>query len=173
MAQTDLRFCPRCAGALEWRPAGDARADHPVCTACGFILWQNPKPSVEALIVRRQDTRPEVLLGRLAAGPAGGLWDIPGGFLNAGDRLHEALIRECRREMDVEIRIGELLGAFEDTFFGTPIITLVYLCELASGVPRAADIVDEVAWFPLVETPPLAYTSIGAAVAALRQRLDR
>jgi hypothetical protein len=59
----DLKFCPRCADALEWRAIDYPGVKHPVCTACGFVLWQNRKPSVEALIVRGEDAATEILLG--------------------------------------------------------------------------------------------------------------
>jgi ADP-ribose pyrophosphatase YjhB (NUDIX family) len=165
----ELRFCPRCAGTLEWRPAGDARLEHPTCTACGFVVWQNPKPSVEALIVRERDSVREVLLGRR---PDGG-WDAPGNFLNADDRIEDALMRECRREMGIDVRVEAIVGAFEDEYAGSPIVTLVYRCAMVNGEPRAADIIDEVGWFPLDALPPIAFRSIERALAVLAGRGQR
>jgi 8-oxo-dGTP diphosphatase len=108
---------------------------------------------------------------RLADGSAKGPWDIPGGFLNAQDHLHDALIRECRREMGIEVRVGEVLGAFdEDTFHGIPLVTIVYVCTIAGGDPRPADLIDDVRWFALREPPQLAWPSITEAVAALQDR---
>src|SRR5438105_3151245 len=164
----ELRFCPRCAGPLEWRGVEYADVLQPVCTKCGFVLWQNRKPCVDALIIRDEEAHPEVLFGRRRAVPATGRWDIPGGFLNAGDLIEPALIRECRREMGIEVSVGELVGAFEDLYFEIPIVELIYVCRIVSGTPRAADIIDEVAWFPLHEPPPLAFPSVAAAVAALQ-----
>ena len=160
-----LRFCPLCAGALELRPAGDAQHEHPTCASCGFVLWQNPKPTVEALIVRERDGVPEVLLGHL---PGGG-WDAPGNFLNAADGIEDALVRECRREMGVEVRVEEIVGAFEDEFAGAPIFTLVYRCSIVRGEARAADIIDDVRWFAIDALPEIAYPSIARALARLRE----
>jgi ADP-ribose pyrophosphatase YjhB (NUDIX family) len=170
MSQPDLRFCPRCAGPLEWRAFDYPAIRHPACTQCGFVLWQNPKPSVEALIVRKHPGGPEVLLGRRAQEPSLGLWDAPGGFLNAGDDLEGALIRECRREMGVEVRVGELVGAFEDQFLGVPVISLVFASEIASGEPRPAGVIDLVDWFPIHDTPPLAFPAVERAITALRRQ---
>jgi ADP-ribose pyrophosphatase YjhB (NUDIX family) len=166
----DLRFCPLCAGALERRDAGQPASRQPVCTACGYVLWRNLKATVEAMIVRGEGAATEVLLGRRAGSEPEG-WDIPGGFLNADDRLHAALRRECLREYGVHVEIGDLLGAFEDEYLGARIVSLIYMCRVTSGEPRAADIVDRVAWFPLDATPPIAYAAVRDALAALRARI--
>ncbi len=172
MAFSDLRYCPRCAGRLEWRAFQYSDVHHPVCTNCGFILWQNPKPCVDALIIRGNGARVEVLLGRRLAEPYSGLWDIPGGFLNVGDHLEETLVRECKREMDIEVAVQELIGAFDDMFFDTQIVTLIFACKIVSGEPRAADIIDEVKWFSLFEPPPTTPV-ISQAIAKLNRHMTK
>ena len=167
----DLRFCPCCAGALEVREVGHPASPHPTCVVCGFVLWQNLKPSVEALIVRGHGVGTEVLLGKLGMGPGETLWDLPGGFLNADDRLRDALRRECLREMGIEVEVRDLLGVFEDVFAGRRIISIVYICGVVSGEPRGADIIDEARWFPLLDTPPVAYAAVGEAIAVMRDRV--
>ena len=117
MPNADLVFCPRCAERLEWRGVEYPDVLHPVCAAFGFILWQNVKPSVEALIIRGEGTRAEVLLGRRIADLPQVRWDAPGGFLNASDKIEQALIRECKREMSIDVKVGDLLGAYEGMFF--------------------------------------------------------
>ncbi|MEX0784002.1 MAG: NUDIX domain-containing protein [Dehalococcoidia bacterium] len=168
----ELRFCPRCADALEWRSPHYAEVLHPVCVSCGFTLWQNPKPCVDALIIRGVGLTTEVLLGRRAQGPGSGQWDTPGNFLNVGDRLEAALVRECRREMGVEVEVESLLGAYEGPFGEADSITLVYVCRLKSGVPHPAEIIDEVGWFSVAATPEIAFQPIRDAVNDLRLRLS-
>ena len=87
------------------------------------------------------------------------------------DMIEPALQRECRREMDIEVDVGELLGAYEGMFRGTAIVTLVYLCRVRTGEPRPADLIDEVRWFPIVTPPAMASASGQDAVAELRRRL--
>ncbi|MEX0786059.1 MAG: NUDIX domain-containing protein [Dehalococcoidia bacterium] len=165
--QADLRYCPRCAGELEARPAGDAGLPHPTCVACGYVLWQNRRPCVDALIVRGEGAATEALFGRQSDGG----WDLPGNFLNATDLIEPALQRECRREMGVEVDVGELLCACEDTYIGIAIVTLVYRCTIRSGEPRAADLIDEVRWFPLGAPPEQVPVAAERAVAELRRRI--
>jgi ADP-ribose pyrophosphatase YjhB (NUDIX family) len=171
MTANDLTYCPRCAGTLEVRDAGHPASPHPTCTACGFVLWQNLKPSVEAVIVRNEGPATEVLLGRRLLDDGRTAWDLPGGFLNADDRLHAALQRECLREMGVEVEVGDLLGAYEDDFYGSRIVSLVYVCTILGGEPHAADIIDDVGWFGMSALPEPASPAVGAALAALKQRV--
>ena len=167
----DLVFCPRCAARLEWRGVEYPEVLHPVCAVCGFILWQNVKPSVDALIVRGEAPHVEVLLGRQSAARANGLWGIPGGFLSVGDHIEAALIRECRREIGIEVTVGELIGAFECMFYDIPMVDLIYACTIASGEPRAVDLIDEVRWFPLTDPPELAVGIERDAMDVLRREL--
>src|ERR1700674_5583284 len=166
MPNADLVFCPRCAERLEWRGVEYPDVLHPVCSKCGFILWQNVKPSVEALIIRGEAPNMEVLLGRRISDAPRVTWDIPGGFLNAGDRIEAALIRECRREMVIEVNVGELVGAFEGMFYDIPIVMLIYVCQIVSGDPTPHDYIDEVRWFPLNAPPELAFDIINEAIEA-------
>jgi 8-oxo-dGTP diphosphatase len=171
MPNADLVYCPRCADRLEWRGVEYPEVLHPVCSKCGFILWQNIKPCVEALIVRGEGAHTEILLGRRIADAPRVTWDAPGGFLNAGDQIEPALIRECRREMGVEVTVGDLVGAFEDMFYDIPIIDLIYACQIVSGDPTPHDYIDEVRWFPLTAPPALAFDIIGEAIEALQRKL--
>jgi ADP-ribose pyrophosphatase YjhB (NUDIX family) len=110
-----------------------------------------------------------VLLGRVADGPRKGRWSTPGGFMNIGDEPEAALIRECLRELGVSIEVLELFGAFTDTFAGGE-IALFYLCELKSGEPRPADIVDDVGWFRIKAPPDMSLESELKAIKALQDR---
>lgn len=132
------------------------------------MLWQNPKPAVDALIL--DDIGVRVLLGRQAGGPDAGRWDVPGNFLNAGDEIKGALRRECLREMGVEVEVLDLVGAYEATFRGMDIIDLVYRCRILSGEPRAADLIDEIGWFALDDLPPVASMWLPRAIEDMRRR---
>jgi ADP-ribose pyrophosphatase YjhB (NUDIX family) len=169
MRDSDIRYCPRCKGDLEWRAVHYAGIEHPVCRECDFVVWQNPKPTVEALIWRDGPSGAEVLLGRREDN---GLWDLPGNFLNNPDGIAQALVRECRREMDVLVEVGDILGAFEDTFLGKPIVSIVYACTLKNGTPRPANLIDDVRWFPLTAPPTdVAYDTVRRALAEMQERL--
>ncbi|MBO3750810.1 (deoxy)nucleoside triphosphate pyrophosphohydrolase [Streptosporangiaceae bacterium NEAU-GS5] len=66
-----------------------------------------------------------------------GGWELPGGKVDPGESDHEALIRECREELEVEILIGPRVGGEWPLAAGY--VMRVWLASLADGVPRAVE----------------------------------
>ncbi len=99
-----------------------------------------------------------VLAAQRAAPPqlAGG-WEFPGGKVEAGESDEQALVRECREELDVEIEVGDRLGADIVLQDGTWLLR-VWAARLVGGTPTAVehaalrwlshDELSEVAWLP-------------------------
>lgn len=92
------------------------------------------------------------LLIRRGHPPLEGEWSIPGGTLEVGEALLDAVRRELAEETGLEVRVGELIEAFERIFPGSGgkpkyhFVILDYLCEAVSGEARAGSDVTDVAW---------------------------
>ena len=136
------RQCPRCGAALE-RADGAAH-----CPACGAAYYANSAPAVEGLLERDG----KVLLSRRGIEPRRGLWDLPGGFLEEGEEPLDGLAREFREETGLEVRPLEWLGTHVERYQHYFVLGLTWLVE-ADGEPRAADDVEELAWFGPGELP--------------------
>ena len=62
-----------------------------------------------------------------------GMWEFPGGKIEPGESHHEALKREIREELDVDIHVGERLCSVEYDYLTFHLTMHCYLCSLASG----------------------------------------
>jgi 8-oxo-dGTP diphosphatase len=86
-------------------------------------------------------------------------WAIPGGFVEFGESVEQAAVREAREETSLEVQIRALLGVYSrpDRDPRGHTITVVYVAR-ASGSPRAADDAKNVALFdPRMPPAPLAF----------------
>lgn len=94
---------------------------------------------VGAVVFRGDD----ILVIRRGKPPFEGQWSIPGGGLEHGEALEDAVIREVREETGLEIKVLGLLNIYEalpkETGFPTHTIMIDYVAEWASGEPFAAD----------------------------------
>jgi 8-oxo-dGTP diphosphatase len=90
---------------------------------------------VVAAAIRREG---RLLAARRAGPPAlAGLWELPGGKVEAGETELEALVRECREELGVDIAVGERLGA--DGRITEAWMLHAYAARLGDGEPRALE----------------------------------
>jgi 8-oxo-dGTP diphosphatase len=94
-----------------------------------------------------------VLLVERGRPPLQGAWSLPGGVLEAGERLAEGLQREMREETGLEIRVLELVEVFECILPGPDhrrpeyhYVLIDYLCEKVAGELRPGDDVRRVQW---------------------------
>lgn len=123
---------------------------------------------VVAAVIAGADGR--LLLARRPDGShMGGLWEFPGGKVEAAENAEEALARELREELGVEVQVGEPLTFAWHRDEEREILLLFYRAVLASGLPRGRE-GQEVGWFfpseLLALAVPPADTALVRALAA-------
>jgi ADP-ribose pyrophosphatase YjhB (NUDIX family) len=141
-----LGFCLQCGTALVARRQEDR--DRPTCPACGFIHYLDPKVAV-AVVLGDKDG---VLLGRRRIDPGKGLWSFPAGYVNRGEVLEEAAVREVLEELGLVVRLTGLVGVYSER--GEPVVLVVYAGEIEAGEPSPdGHEVSEVRRFPVDALP--------------------
>ena len=155
------RFCPACGGALESRLLKAGDPERLVCGACGFVFYVDPKVAV-GTIIRTEDGR--VVLVRRAIDPGYGLWVFPGGYVDRGEEVEAAAVREAREEAGLEIEIEALLNIY--SYPGVSPIIIVYSATAIGGHLCVDDECLEAGLFEEDEIPwnELAFRSTGEAL---------
>lgn len=160
-ALEDVGFCPRCGAPATVQFPRSLR-----CTRCEYVAFYNPKP-VGCAIAREADGR--VWLARRGLEPGRGRWSMPGGFVDLGETVEAAIVRELREELGVEALIGALMGVYSRA--GDRVVIIVFEARLR-GTPRPTEEALEVRAFAAEEIPwdELAFATDRAA---LRDALAR
>lgn len=140
-------FCPLCGETLEDRFVADEGRNRLVCRGCGSIHYLNP--TVVAGTIPVLDGK--VWLLRRAIEPRYGAWTYPAGFVELGETVAEAAMRETREEINLEVRLGDVLGVYSRP--GMSSVVIVYLAESLSEPSVGAETlefglfgVDQIPW---------------------------
>jgi ADP-ribose pyrophosphatase YjhB (NUDIX family) len=141
-ALEDVRFCPRCAA-----PADITFPRSIVCPQCGYGAYYNPKP-VACAIPETDDGH--IILMRRATEPSRGHWTMPGGFVDLGESVEDAAIRECREELAIAVELHELVGVYSRA--QDRIVVVVYGAR-AQGTPQPTEEALEVRAFVPSDIP--------------------
>ncbi len=142
-------FCQQCGARTDERTVeGLVR---PVCTGCGAVTYLDPKLAV-AIVIERQG---QFLLGKRGEGTReAGKWGLPAGFVDRGEVVEAAAVREAREEIGLNVTLGPLLGLISRE--GESVVLAVYAAT-ADGDPIAGDDLAQVGWFTPDNLPPLAF----------------
>jgi ADP-ribose pyrophosphatase YjhB (NUDIX family) len=111
-------------------------------------------PCVGAIVI---DQRERILLVRRANPPAAGLWSIPGGRVEPGEAVENAVLRELREETGVTgLVVREVGTVHREALSGDRYVIRDYLVTVqGSPEPTAGDDAADAAWFAVGELPRL------------------
>ena len=111
-----------------------------------------PELSVGAVVLDGD----RLLMVRRGRPPGLGLWSLPGGRVERGETLAEAVVREVAEETGLACACGPLIGWVERMGDDHHFVILDFeAIPLESGEPRAGDDAAEVAWVPLADVAEL------------------
>src|SRR4029079_10473577 len=130
------RFRRRYVSAPVWGALFEPRvlkATEPkrlVCTnpACGFVFYLDPKVAV-GTVIRMPDGK--IVLVKRAIEPGYGKWVFPGGYVDRGEEITLAAIREAKEESGLDIRLDRLINVY--SYAGRAPIIVVYAAPCTGG----------------------------------------
>lgn len=107
-----------------------------------------------ALIFRGRGRRGPILLVERGGAPLKGYWSLPGGLVETGESLDEAVRREVLEETGLRVQPVEMLGIFERIMRDAKgraeyhYVLADYICKVVGGTLKAGDDVARVEWVP-------------------------
>ncbi len=154
-------IAPHClarrAGSQEQLPNKKRPPKVPHHTVVAAVIWKDTGKSRKLLI----DKRP-------AGGMLAGLWELPGGKVEAGETLQDALKREVAEEVGIAIDIGEEIDITRHAYSHFTITMHTFECTLVSGRARAIEVAD-IKWVSPDELGDFAFPKANHAVLAKLQ----
>jgi len=156
MLGDDWRWCPRCRAALGRVRRGGA--DRPSCEACGFVFFANP--GVGAAVVVRNEGGQVLLVQRARHQYGSGRWCFPCGFVEWGEDVREAAVREAKEEAGLDVILGEIVQVASNFHEKEkPTIGVWFEAHRVDPAQRpvAGDDAADAGWFDPLDPPTLAF----------------
>ncbi|MDH4116410.1 MAG: NUDIX domain-containing protein [Acidimicrobiia bacterium] len=162
-------FCPMCGGRLE--PAHRQGRRRMSCAACGWVHYRDP--AVGAAVVVRDGEGRILLVRRGPTSTQPGRWCIPCGFVDYGEDVRDAALRELEEETGVRARLGRVMQVRSNSHDPAKLSVGVWFEAVDfAGVPRPGDDAVAAGWFALDDLPDLAFDTDAALLWELAQSGD-
>ncbi|MBF6057487.1 MULTISPECIES: NUDIX hydrolase [Thiomicrorhabdus] len=138
-----IQFCPSCGD----KAFSVKNEKHWRCQNCGFQYFHNMASAVAGIIVFGD----EILLTKRKFEPGKGMLDLPGGFVDYGESLEQAMARECEEELGVAQLDWQYLFSFPNQYLYAEVLyhtqDAFFLAEVANKpLVLARDDVAEALW---------------------------
>jgi ADP-ribose pyrophosphatase YjhB (NUDIX family) len=118
-------YCSQCGSHLAARFVPEEGRERLVCASCRYIHYVNPHIVAGTIPV----SEGRVFLLRRAIEPRLGYWTFPAGFMEMGETVQEAAARETLEELNLRVRLRNLLG-----IYSRPTMTTVHIIYLADAI---------------------------------------
>lgn len=150
---SQFKYCPFCATPLVEKTVSNV--PRPACPACDFISFLEPK-LVTVVVIGHAG---KILLGKRNMNPALGKWTFFGGYVDRGEKVEDAAIREVKEETNLDVQLDTLLGLYSEQ--DNPHVLVAYAASIldddTSALAPQPDEISELAFFTLEELPELAF----------------
>ena len=164
----EYRFCPLCGDKLVQLENGPDRG-RMGCQQKHFVHYENPAVTAFALVKR--DGRYLVLKRGLE--PYRDRWELPGGFVEAGESPTEAVRREIFEETGLRVETPSIIGAYTSRYGddGKWTVDVAFHCLASPGDLSLSAESADAAWVAIEQMPPLAFAGERSAFEEFEQGL--
>jgi len=100
-----MSYCPKCGKELTTKIIDEN--ERLVCETCNYTEWNNPIPVVAALVRYRE----QYILARNKQWPKG-YFSLIAGYLESGETIEEAVLREVKEELNLTGEVTNILGCY-------------------------------------------------------------
>jgi molybdenum cofactor cytidylyltransferase len=127
------RFCQRCAAEVGFKEIHQRL--RPWCANCGFTYYYDPKVATAVVV----EIDGKVVLQQRAIDPGIGKWTFPGGFVERGEPIRLAAVREIAEEIGITIEPDDLtlVNAYSEP--GETVILIAWHVRVNGQTPIIAD----------------------------------
>jgi ADP-ribose pyrophosphatase YjhB (NUDIX family) len=132
------------------------------CSLCKTVAFEDPKVAVGVVV----EMDGGIVLGKRAHEPMLGAWSFPSGFVDAGEVLEDAAVREVEEETGLKVQLERLLGVYSRA--GERVVFIAYAGRPVGGTLAAGEECFEVKTFPPDALPELAFPNDTAILDAWR-----
>ena len=117
--------------------------------------YKSPKLTADGAIIKDG----KILLIERKNEPFKGEWALPGGFVEYGEKVEDAVVREINEETGLDTKIIDIVGVYSDPSRDPRghIVTIVYLLKIVDGEIKGSDDAADAKFFDLNDLPKLAF----------------
>jgi 8-oxo-dGTP diphosphatase len=123
----EFQYCPVCGARLNTLRLKGNEPARLVCELCGFVYYLDPKVVACSIL----ELNGKVVLLKRDIEPQKGKWVIPGGYVDRGESVKSAAVRETEEECGLKIGIKDLLGVY--SYPGKIPVVIVYVARYLAG----------------------------------------
>lgn len=141
----NVLHCSRCGTRLARLPLDGRLRDQ--CPACGFVAYHNPTPVGLAVI----EQAGQLVLIRRRSTPLAGYWAPPAGYVECGESVPQAVVREAAEECGLVIELDGLMGVYSQA--DVNVLIVAYRAHAVGGTLQAGDDASDAALFAPGQVP--------------------
>lgn len=119
------------------------------------MSYKNPKITADGAIIKND----KILLIKRKNDPFKGKWALPGGFVEYGEKVEDAVKREVYEETGLKTKIKKIIGVYSDPNRDPRghTVTIVYLLDIIGGDLKSNDDASDAKFFNFKELPDLSF----------------